>query len=94
MFCKQHLYLHLTHHHVLVQRAFIKNLLADAPLHVAATTLMAHFVSQIATAFQNSGNICLVVVLLVAKLAKLNLKGLTTLRRKKTGTWDVIAFIS
>ena len=57
MFCKQHLYLHLTHHHVLVQRAFIKNLLADAPSHVAATTLMAHCVSQIATAFPNSGNI-------------------------------------
>ena len=91
MFCKQHLYLHLTHHHVLVQGAFIKNLLADAALHVAATV---HFVSQIATAIQNSGNICLVVVLLVAKLAKLNLKELTTLRRKKTGTWDVIAFIS
>ena len=35
-----------------------KNLgLADAPSQVAATTLMAHCVSQIVTAFQNNENI-------------------------------------
>ena len=45
--------------------------------------LMAHCVSQIATAFQNNGSIWLAVTFLVSKLAKLSLKGLTTLGGKK-----------
>ena len=65
---------------MLVQSAFGNLRFADAPSQVAATTLMTHCVSQIATAFQPSdGNIWLAVAFLVAKLAKLNLKGLTTL---------------
>ena len=51
--------------------------------HVAATTLMAHCVWQIATASQSNGNISLVVAFLFAKQAKLNLKELSTLRSKK-----------
>ena len=68
--------------------------LADAPSEVAATTFIVHYVSQIAIGSQNNGNIWLPVAYLVAKLVKLNVKGLTTLRSKKTSTWNTIAFAS
>ena len=67
---------------------------ANATSQVAATTLMTHCVSQISTAFQDNGNISLAVAFLFAKLlAKLNLKGLTTLRSKNTSTWDAVTFV-
>ena len=54
--------------------------LADAPSQVAAKTFMSRKWQQPS--------------LLVAKLVKLNLKELTTLRNKKNCQWDVNAFAS
>lgn len=56
----------------------------DAPSHVTAITFKPHFSSQILTSFQNKGKSWIDVAPVVAKLAKLNLRGLTMLRNIKT----------
>ena len=68
--------------------------LADVISHVAATTLMAHCVSQIAIALESNENISLAVAFLFAKPAKLFVKGLSTLRSKKKPTLSTIAVVS
>ena len=62
-----------------------------APSQEAAITFRPHVFTKIPTAFQNSGKIWIAVVLVVAKSATTNFRGLTIPLMKKTRTSHAIS---